>query len=450
MKTSRFGDEIELHVERLNSDGQGVGTHGGLVTFVDLALPGELVRAEILEIKKTYQRARLISIEQESPERAKPDCSHYIECGGCQTMHLSYPAQLKQKRIRVQEAMRRIGGIENPKVEECLASAAPLHYRNKLQFHFRKEGLGFFSQRSHFLVPIEHCWVHGQLGQKVFTELRKALDHHGIQPYDDRTGRGLLRNVLIRSSERSNECVLAFVANEDAPQKFKPISDTLARMFPETLVGIVLNVNTRKGNTILGEKNHILHGRDHLTERFLSLELQVSVTSFFQVNTIQAEQLFLRAIEIAELKGGEHALDAYCGTGVVALAIAGRVTKVIGVESNAASIANARENARRNCIANVEFTVADATEFLCSEKNRNVDVVFLDPPRKGCDPLFLEALASSDATKLIYISCDPSTMARDIAILIRLGFQLISLSPVDLFPQTAHVECIARLDRLKP
>ena len=451
-KSAPLGTQaMAIAVERLNSEGQGVGSLGGLACFVDGALPGETVRGRVVTQKRNYARLAADTIENPSPERVDPECPYYSACGGCQVMHMNYPAQLAFKTRKVREALERIGKLESPAVADCLPAPSPQRYRNKLQFNVRagKNGaeIGFFARASHRVVPIADCLVHSALGQKVYRTILELVGSHAIAPYDENADSGFLRHVLLRSSEATHEALVVFVTRsaggKDA-EALAALAAELMRRHPE-VIGVLQNVNEVYGNTILGKKTRTLAGRDYLRERLLGLEFHVSARSFFQVNTAQAERLFRAAIETAGLTGSERVLDAYSGTGVLGIAIAASSGSVVGIETVPEAVADARANAERNGITNAEFLLGDA-ENLFAQAGK-VDVAFLDPPRKGCEEKFLAGLASLGPRRIVYISCDPATLARDLHFLGARGYALERALPVDMFPQTSHVECIAVLKR---
>lgn len=452
--------KIVLHVDRLNSEGQGVGTHAGMTYFVDLALPGEKITGEILEEKRNYGRVALTAIETTSPERVSPPCPVFAACGGCQIMHLDYAAQLRFKRERVREALRRLGKVQDPDVRECVPAPDPFRYRNKLQFNVRRDphdprgmetppAIGFFARGSHDVVKVADCLVHSPLGQTIYAEIQKLVAKFRLSAYAEAQDTGFLRHILLRSSTVTNEALVVFVTRHaEAPEtrSLQTLARELTGLHPQ-VVGVLQNINTSRGNTILGAETRTLYGRDHLRERLLDLEFHVSARSFFQVNTAQAEALFRLAIAAAELRGDETVLDAYSGTGVLGLALARSVRQVIGIESNAQAVADAVENAKRNGIANARFLYGEAERLL--PKVGKIDVALLDPPRKGCDETFLIGLTELAPRTIVYVSCDPATLGRDTALLTARGYELVRAEPVDMFPQTAHVECVALL-RPKP
>lgn len=442
-----------LKVERLNSEGQGVGSLEGLACFVDRALPGETVHGRITLRKRNYARLEADSLESPSADRADPPCPYYVRCGGCQIMHMHYPAQLAFKTKKVREALERIGKLRAPVVMDCLEAPEPFRYRNKLQFNVRagKNGdaeIGFFARGSHDVVAIDDCLVHSPLGQKIYATIVRLLKARALPAYDEATDKGFLRHVLLRSSAVTNEALVVFVTrarNGKDAETLGELAGELATAHPE-IVGILQNVNERPGNTILGREIVTLTGRNYLREQILGLEFHVSARSFFQVNTAQAERMFRLAIEAAGLTGKERVLDAYSGTGVLGIAVAGSAGSVVGIEIIPEAVADARANAARNGIRNSEFLLGEAENLFA--KAGAVDIAFLDPPRKGCEPDFLHGLSKLAPRRIVYVSCDPATLARDVALLTAQGYALERALPVDMFPETAHVECIAVLDRV--
>ncbi|NGX61687.1 MAG: 23S rRNA (uracil-C(5))-methyltransferase RlmCD [Chlamydiae bacterium] len=420
-------------IDNLNSSGEGLCSLNGLKVFVGGALPGEEVRIEVTTRKKTYAKGKLLEVLSPSKDRNDPICPVFGECGGCQIMHLKYQAQLEQKRERVSQALSRIGGWKDHSVLPCLPSPDPLSYRNKIQlpvvWNQRNKRIGLYRKRSHEIIPIEKCYIHCPQGEALFSSIREELSSPSV------------RYVLIRSGIFRNESLVIFVTDGSESSQLKLFAQKLMDSF-SFLVGAVENIHKRPGNVILGPKNSLLAGRSYLFEKLLGKTFKVSPNAFFQVNSAQAEVLYAKALELAQIEKNETLLDAYCGVGTLSILAAEKAKKVIGVESVAPAILDARENASINKTQNVEF--------FCSEIEKKIrhlpdfEIVLLNPPRKGCDPSLLESLKAKQPRKIIYISCDPATLARDLRILSS-HYTLKTVQPVDMFPQTMHVETIAQL-----
>lgn len=446
MNKPDVGQIISLNIHGLGSSGEGVGYIDGFTIFVDGALPGETVEAEVVQSKRRYGSARLLSIVKPSPDRVAPPCNLFGSCGGCQVMHLSYPKQLEIKRLKVVEALFRIGKISSIEVPPCIASPSSFSYRNKIQVPVRagKDGIqiGLYARSSHDLVEMDTCAIHCPLGDRVYQKIKVILKNFNILPYDPETGEGELRHLLIKTAVHTGEVLVVLVTN----QKKSPLLLKIAKEImacSSAIKGVIHNLHRGTDNVILGPIYQILEGAGSIQENLCGLKFKVSPASFFQVNADQAEFLYLKALEYAELKGDETVLDAYCGVGTLSLIFAKSAKKVIGVECVREAIEDALQNKRLNNIGNAEFVCASSESFIASLSS--IDVILLNPPRKGCELLFLEGIGRLQPKRLVYISCDPATLARDLAHLIRFGYRLDEVQPFDMFPQTSHVECIAKL-----
>lgn len=447
----RAGRTVRVEIGDLGQAGEGVGRAAGRVVFVPGALPGETVEAEIVERKRRWSRGKLVRVIEPSPQRTAPLCPAYEACGGCQLQHLAIGAQLEWKRRRVEEALRRVGGLR-AEVNPVLAAPATYGYRNKSSFPVRDgaEGptLGFFSRGTHRIVPAAFCPVQHPAGQRAAEAVQAALRKAGLRGYDEGRHDGDVRHVLVRSAWHRSETLITFVTLRREVAGLKDLARSLSAALPD-LVGVTQNVQPERSNTILGEENRTLSGRPHLLEQVLELEFRVAAPSFFQVNTPQAEALLRHIRSLPALQGRPRLLDAYCGTGIIGLALARQAERVWGVECVPQAVEDARFNARSNGIHNAEFLLGRVEEWaqrLLAEGAR-FDAAVVDPPRRGCEPPFLAALAEWGVRDLVYVSCDPATLARDAALLDRSGFRLLSVQPVDMFPQTSHVESVAHFRR---
>jgi len=435
-------EEITLFIHGFGSQGEGVGYFAKKAIFVDGALPGETVQARLIEERKTHGFAKLLKVIEPSPDRVSPPCPLFGVCGGCQLMHLSYLKQLEMKRERVLSAIQRIGKIDSCEVAPCIASPQPLGYRNKIQLPVR-EGpvLGLYAKSSHTIIEVDECLIHCGLGEKVLKQLKPLLAH--ISPYNPETGEGELRHVLIKSALYTQEVLVVFVTTNKAPSvALQEASFAILHTIPG-VKGVVQNVQPSQGNTILGEVYCTLAGRSQIYETLCGLNFSISAASFFQVNPLQAEHLYQFALQSAEVKGHEVVVDAYCGVGTLALLFAKFVKKVIGIECVPQAIEDAKENAKRNEIQNSSFVCAKAEHYM--QNFEKVDLLLLNPPRKGCDPSLFKSIERTHPLKIIYISCDPATLARDLSHLEKIGYKIDLIQPFDMFPQTSHVESIAKL-----
>ncbi len=442
----QLGQKINATIQRLGIHGEGIGYWHGFTLFIDGALPGETVQARVIEKKQRYGRASLEHIDTVSPERVVPVCPLFERCGGCQVMHLSYPAQLEVKRQRVLDALERIAKIPDVPVLSCLPSPQPLNYRNKIQVPIRSgpEGLqiGFYARNSHNLVEVEECYIHCPLGQKVYAEALALLKSSDFTAFDWNTGKGDLRYMIIKTAVNTEELLVILVTSAIDEEKIAPFAESLMQKCPE-VKGVMQNINDAMQNVVLGDKFHLIAGQDSIEEEILGLRFKVSPASFFQVNPYQAERLYQTALEYAELTGEEHVLDAFCGVGTLSLLFARHAKQVTGVECVPQAIQDARENARLNHIENAVFVLNEAETWIKSAKR--IDVALLNPPRKGCDPDFIKELGRLKPARIVYISCDPATLARDLALLRQMGWSIDTVQPMDMFPQTAHVETIVKL-----
>lgn len=450
MNKLQIGQSITLTIHGLGSSGEGVGYFEGFTIFVDGALPGEVVEVSLVERHKRYGRGHLTSILTPSPHRVEPTCKLFGKCGGCQLMHLSYPEQLKLKQKRVIDALQRIGKIDDVEVAPCMPSPASLGYRNKIQLPTRQGDrgikLGLYAKASHDLIEVDTCGIHCPLGEEVYQQVKTIIQKSGIKAYDPEKGQGELRHVLIKTAVNTEEVLVILVTNGEPSPSLQSIAKSIMLSCPN-VKGVIHNIHTGRDNVILGLTYNTLEGSDFMTEQLCGMKFKVSPASFFQVNPAQAENLYAKALEFAALTGKETVLDAYCGVGTLSLLFAKHVKKVIGVECVPEAIEDAIENARLNGIQNVSFVCAPAETHIQSLSG--IDLILLNPPRKGCDASFLDGIGKLRPQKVIYISCDPATLARDLAHLRGFGYQIEQIQPFDMFPQTAHVECVAKLQLSK-
>ncbi len=440
---------VSLSIHDLGSSGEGVGSLNHYKIFVRGALPNEEVRVQLTECHKTYAHAKLLEITKPSKDRIDPSCPYFHRCGGCQLMHLPYEKQLLYKQQKVMSAIQRIGKIDSSPVKECLPSPLPLHYRNKVQLPVKLQNntcvSGFYAHSSHDFIQIDACLIHCNIGESVYHLIQKILKNADILPYDPLTEKGEIKHLIIKSAIHANKVLIVLVTNQKKSKELISLAKKIIESSP-LIHGVIHNIQSKKANTILGDAYEVLEGSESIQETLLGLTFHISAASFFQVNPLQAENLYLKAIEYAEPKSTDVILDAYCGVGTLSLLFAKHAKKVIGVEVVAQAIENAKKNAQINGMQNVFFKAALAEKFITTLSN--IDTVLLNPPRKGCDPVVLKEVARLKPKKLIYISCDPATLARDLAQLASLGYQLQALQPYDMFPQTSHVECVALLTNL--
>ncbi len=423
-----LGETITLSIQRIGTYGEGVGSLDGFTFFVEGALPGEQVHAVVTEVRKNYGRAQTTEFLVKSPHRVSPPCPVFGRCGGCQIMHLAYPQQLETKRQRVIDALERIGKIKVD-VQPCVASPAPFSYRNKIQLPYRNGQLGLYAFNTHDLIAIEKCYIHCPLGEKAIEVVKKVLK--GVSaPY--------LRHVLIKTAVHTHQVLVILVTTQEAD--VSKLAEAIQSSMPE-IKGVVQNFNDETGNVVLGRRYETLIGEGSIFDSICGLSFKVSPASFFQVNSGQAENLYQKALDVCNFKGSETVLDAYCGVGTLSLLMAQKVKKVTGVESVPEAIADAEENSRLNGIKNAHFTCALAEDFIGALSG--IDVAVINPPRKGCEASFLQKLVLLKPKRIVYISCDPATLARDLQLLA--DYRIERVQPFDMFPQTVHVETLVSL-----
>lgn len=444
------GDRANVSIHGIGSSGEGVGRINDFTVFVPFALPGEEVEVEITVVKKSYAVGRLISIVKASPQRIESNCELYGICGGCQLQHITYEGQLELKTQKVKDVIQRIAHLNPNLVKPTLGPEYPWAYRNKMQMPVggTRDNLkmGFYAMGSHDIVQGTNCPIQDEGNNQIAQTCYDIAVELGIEPYDEHTGKGILRHVIGRIGQ-SGWMVILVTATEYLPQQEEWITRIRARL--PRVETIVHNVNHRRTNVILGATNHILFGDGTIIDHIKDLQFILSPHSFFQVNPEQTTVLYDKALGYADLQGNETVIDAYCGTGTISLFLAHKAKHVIGIEIVEPAIINAQENAKRNGYDNTEFIVADAAVEMPKlyEKGIRPDVVVFDPIRAGCKEEVLTSAAAMEPKRIVYVSCNPATMARDIAVLTELGYELREVQPVDMFPMTAHVEAVALLLR---
>ncbi len=437
--TLKINDECIVDIRSIGSGGEGVGTFDGLVCFIEGALPGETVRACVTLLKKSYFKATLLEILKPSSDRVQPICPVFGKCGGCQIMHLSYEAQLNYKKQHVEETLKRIGGFQSLPISSCVASPDPLYYRNKIQLPVLYKNnawiMGLYARGSHDIIPVKKCFIHSAVGEKVFAAANSLLK---LMPAPHR---GKIRHLLLRTAVHEQKVLVVIITTGIEKSWLREFAEKL--MEAESLVhGVIENINTRADNVILGTRYETIKGVSTIEETLLGLKFRLSPHAFFQVNTAQVEQLYKAVMEMAELTGQEIVVDAYCGVGTMALIAASRAKKVIGIEYVADAIEDARHNAIRNQIANAVFEVGAAEKRIASIDK--MDVVILNPPRKGCAEELLQELIRKKPSRVVYVSCNPATLSRDLQQLSK-TYRIEEIIPFDMFPQTSRVETVVKL-----
>lgn len=464
--------EYVLKIDGMGYQGEGVGKIDGFTIFIRGAIQGEKVKVKIVKVNKNFAFGKLLDILEPSIYRVNPSCSIYKRCGGCQLQHISYEGQLDFKKKRVKDCLERIGKF---KIAECdelfednvlekknrdayvklyntLGMAVPYRYRNKVQLPVGKckgkINVGFYAKATHEIVDMESCLIQNETSDKIVELMRDWIEKYNIEPYDEKTGRGIIRHIMTRKGFATSEIMLVIVTfTKNLPYK-KELVELMYKNIPE-MKSIIHNVNHEKTNVILGKKFMTLWGQDTIKDYIDKFKFNVSPLSFFQINPVQTEVLYSKALEYAGLTGNEVVFDAYCGTGTISLFLSQKAKKVYGVEIIDEAIKNARINAEENGVNNVEF-ITGKSEVVIPDlisKGVRADVVVVDPPRKGCDSRLLKAIADMAPRTVVYVSCDPATLARDLAVFRDFGYMTKEVQPVDMFAQTAHVETVVRLKR---
>lgn len=450
----RSGQVVQVRVHGLGHSGEGVGRVDGLTLFVPGGAPGDLLEARVTEVKKNYARAALLRVVEPSPDRVAPPCPVVAECGGCQLQHIAYPAQLDLKRRQVVDALTRIGKLDGVTVHPTLGMEEPWRYRNKAQFPVGlRQGrviAGFFAPGTHRIIDIEQCEIQHPLGNRIMQEVRRLAARYSIPIYEEGAHQGILRHILARVGRSTGESMAVLVTNGPNLPAAERLAQDLMAAVPG-LVSVYQNINPERTNVILGRESRLLAGREQITDLIGDLTFAISPLSFFQVNPAQTEVLYGTALQYAGLTGAETVLDIYCGIGTISLFLARQARELVGIEWVPEAVADAQANAARNHIANARFVCGDAAVELprLAEEGVRADVIVVDPPRKGCDEPVLRAMAAVGPERIVYVSCNPASLARDLALLQELGYRTVEVQPVDMFPHTAHVECCSLLVREK-
>ncbi len=471
--------ELELTIEDMGVDGEGIGKAEGVTLFVKDAVLGDRVRVKVMKMKKHYGYARMMEILTPSPYRVEPKCAYHRQCGGCQIQAVAYEKQLEFKENKVRNNLKRIGGFavketdgsgEGLTVNPVIGMEEPYFYRNKAQFPIGtdKNGkiiTGFYASRSHNIIPNRRCYLGVEINEKILDIVISFMEKYHISAYDEATGKGLVRHVLIRFGFTTKEIMVCLVVNG----KKLPYAEKLVEQLTaiEGMTSITMNVNEKNTNVILGEQIISLWGQDYITDYIGNIRYQISPLSFYQVNPIQTEKLYGTALEYAGLTGKETVWDLYCGIGTISLFLAQKAKQVYGVEIVPAAISDAKNNAKINGIENVTFFVGKAEEVLpdfyekgmekskiaeCQESRKPMDmlhpdVIVVDPPRKGCDEKCLETIVKMKPERVVYVSCDSATLARDLKYLCEQGYEVKKVQPVDMFPQGGHVETVCLMSK---
>lgn len=453
MEHIKKNEIYDVEITGMTHEGQGVGRINNFTIFVDGALSSETVKALIIKINKSYAIGKLVDILVASPSRNSPFCPIFDKCGGCSIQHMTYEAQLEFKTRLVKDSLKRIGKLDDILVHDTLGMKTPLHYRNKAQYPVspgrEAPAIGFYSKHSHRVVETDFCAIQDQISSRIKFIVKEFIMKYKISVYDENTQTGLLRHVMTRIGFHSGHIMVVLVLNGKALPNKEILVEQLLTQVPQ-IKSIFLNINTKNTNVILGEKNIKLYGSDTIQDQIEEYTFDISPLSFFQVNPIQTQVLYAKALEYANLSGKETVFDLYCGIGTISIFLAKKAQKVYGVEVVEAAIIDAKKNATVNHIENIEFIAGEAEKVIPDlyEKGIRGDVVVVDPPRKGCDQALLDTLVKMGPKRIVYVSCNPSTLARDLSFLSQNGFKVVEVQPVDMFPHTAHVETVTLITRV--
>lgn len=440
--------EYDVFIEDLTVEGMGVGRIDGMVVFVDGLLPGERGRVLVIKKAKKYAVAKAIAIYEPSPNRVQPPCPASQRCGGCSLMSLAYSAQLAYKQKHVDRLMKTVAGVSIP-VDTILPSPQELHYRNKTAFPVKqgKDGLeiGCYAKRSHHVVNASQCLLHHPNGDKALAIVRKWMAQYGISAYDETAHKGLLRHIVIRRTSLGQMMVGLVINSANLPH-----GQELAAAFQDALPQVktlVANVNLSRGNVILGGENRIIFGNGHVEERICGLTFQISLNTFLQINHGQTERMYTLVMDMADIRQDQVIVDLYCGAGTMTLCGAQRAKRAYGIEIVPQAVADARANAQANNIQNVEFLCGDCKDAFARvlQKEKQIHALIVDPPRKGLDGKVIQEIAESGPMRVVYVSCDPGTLARDLQKFAEFGYEAQRIQPLDLFPMSTHVETVVLL-----
>src|SRR5690625_326612 len=446
-------ETVQLTIEDLTHEGNGVGKVDGYPIFIPLGLPGEKADVKVIKVNKRFAYGKLLHTHKASPERVTAPCNVFYKCGGCQLQHMSYDMQLEMKRNQVLNVMQKIAHLGTVPVHPVLGMEDPWRYRNKIQIPVGEKGgeliTGFYQQRSHRIIDdMDTCVIQNELGDRMVEAVRRIATDLGIEAYDEKNHHGVLRHIIVRTAFGTNDTMIILITRtEKLPQQDELIKQ-LTESYP-AIKSIIHNVNKEKTNVIMGKKLRTLFGEDYIYDSIGELTFKISPRSFYQVNPVQTKVLYDKALEYADVGADDIVIDAYCGIGTISLFLAQQAKKVYGVEIVPEAIRDAKENARLNGITNTEFVVGAAEKVMpwWTAQGLKPDVIVVDPPRKGCDETLLQAMIDMQPKRIVYVSCNPSTLARDLRILEDGGYETKEVQPVDMFAQTTHIESVVRIER---
>jgi len=444
---------IELHFEDLTHEGEGVGKINGYPLFVPYALPGEEATVKVVKVKKNFGFGKLLEVKNRSKNRVNPPCNVYYKCGGCQLQHMGYDMQLEMKRNQVKSNLRKVAHLDHVPVHPMIGMEDPWRYRNKVQMPVgEKDGeliTGFYRKRSHDIISdMETCVVQDELNDRSIHAVRRIANSLGISAYDEKSDSGVLRHIMVRTGRETNDTMIVLVTRTEKLPHQEALIRELTETFPH-VKSIVHNINDKRTNVVLGSKTNVIWGDEYIYDTIGNIRFAISAKSFYQINPQQTTRLYEKALEYANIDESDVVVDAYCGIGTISLFLAQQAKKVYGIEVVPEAIDDANVNAELNGITNTEFTVGEAEKVMPEWKEAGLepDVIIVDPPRKGCDPELLQAMIDMNPRRIVYVSCNPSTLARDLRILEDGGFGTKEIQPVDMFPQTNHIEAVCRVER---
>lgn len=448
-------DIVTVTIEDISSEGLGVGRSNGLTLFVKDTIIGDVAEVKVMKMKKTYGFARLMRLIGAGTDRIEPPCPAAKQCGGCQIQAMSYEAQLRFKENKVRNNLVRIGKFENPPMEPIIGMQEPFRYRNKAQFPIGtdREGrliAGFYAGRTHAIIECRDCLLGMPVNERILKQVLAHMERHHIAPYDEKTGAGLVRHVMTRIGFATGQIMVCLVVNGDALPYEKELTDSLAQI--SGMTSIMLNINKENTNVIMGRKGKLLWGQEYIEDTIGDVRFRISPLSFYQVNPRQTEKLYGKALEYAGLTGKETVWDLYCGIGTISLFLAQKAKRVYGVEIVPEAIRDAKQNAELNGMKNAEFFVGKAEDVLPEKYEKEgifADVIVVDPPRKGCEESVLDTMVKMQPERIVYVSCDSATLARDLKYLCEHEYRLEKVCPVDMFGNSVHVETVCCLHRVK-
>ncbi|AXZ23043.1 RNA methyltransferase [Mycobacteroides abscessus subsp. abscessus] len=452
VETLKKNDVLTGQVVDLTHEGHGVVKIDRYPIFIPNTLIDEKIEYKVIKVKKNFAIGKLIKVITESDARVEPPCIYYYKCGGCQLQHMSYQAQLNMKKEQVVNLFHRKAKFTNTVIKDTVGMEDPWRYRNKSQIPVglskdQQPIMGFYRQRSHDIIDMESCLIQDQQHQQVMNDLKQLISELNISVYNEKTKKGLLRHLVVRTGHYTNQLMIILVTNGKAFKQAESLVDALVRKYPN-VTSIKQNINDAHSNVIMGPQSITLYGEEEIEDQLSEVTFNISDQSFYQINSHQTEKLYQQALDYAQLTGDEIVLDTYCGIGTIAIYMAENARHVYGVEVVPSAINDANQNATKNQLENTTFVCGKAEEVILKWKAEGIrpDVVMVDPPRKGCDETFLETILELNPKRIVYISCNPSTQQRDAHILNH-QYDLKEITPVDMFPQTTHIETVALFER---